>query len=104
MSFNEAEPSPFQVVDILWSDPVTQQGCRVNEERGAGCYFGPDVTEMFLRKHNLQFIIRSHECKLDGYELCHDRKVANHRSDQVWDRGGAGAGRICILLVKHCLE
>lgn len=65
----------LQVFDILWSDPQGTEGCIPNSLRGAGTYFGPDVTEQFLAKHNLMFIIRSHECKIDGYELTHNDKV-----------------------------
>lgn len=54
---------------------MPQEGCRVNTVRGGGCYFGPDVTGKILEKHNLQFLIRSHECKQEGYEFCHNRKV-----------------------------
>uniref|UniRef100_A0AAQ6ISC1 Serine/threonine-protein phosphatase n=1 Tax=Anabas testudineus TaxID=64144 RepID=A0AAQ6ISC1_ANATE len=64
-----------QILDLLWSDPMTSDGCIPNEVRGGGCYWGPDITEDFLNRHNLQFIIRSHECKQDGYEFCHNRKV-----------------------------
>lgn len=76
--------SSLQVVDILWSDPMAQEGCRANTVRGGGCYFGPNVTEQLLQKYNLQFLIRSHECKPEGYEFCHSRKVGGcvlqHRS------------------------
>ena len=54
---------------------MAQEGCKANTVRGGGCYFGPNVTEQLLQKYNLQFLIRSHECKPEGYEFCHRRKV-----------------------------
>lgn len=50
-------------------------GCRPNTFRGGGCYFGPDITERILRKHDLELLVRSHECKCEGYEYVHGRKV-----------------------------
>lgn len=66
----------FQIVDVLWSDPMAPNGCIPNEVRGGGCYWGPDVTEEVLGRHNLQLLIRSHECKQEGYEFCHNRMVS----------------------------
>ncbi|CAE7724248.1 PPP5C [Symbiodinium microadriaticum] len=58
--------------DLLWSDPINEDG-RFPSQRGAGIYFGPDVTEEFCRNNNLLCCIRSHEVKHRGYE---------------WQRGG----------------
>lgn len=32
--------------DVLWSDPVMEPGLRMNETRGVGTVFGPDITEV----------------------------------------------------------
>lgn len=64
-----------QVFDILWSDPQHNSGCQPNSLRGAGTYFGPDVTLNFLQKNKLVFLVRSHECKHEGYEVIHNEKV-----------------------------
>ncbi len=37
--------------------------------------FSPDITEAFLEANNIDFIIRSHECKESGYEYTHNNKV-----------------------------
>ena len=59
--------------ELLWSDPQFQCG-RSPSKRGVGVQFGPDVTERFIRKNNLEYIIRSHEVKQEGYEVAHNGK------------------------------
>ncbi|CAF5102294.1 unnamed protein product, partial [Rotaria sp. Silwood1] len=63
--------------NLLWSDPDphNRQGCRNNDDRNIGCFFGPDITEQFLNEYNYSMLIRSHQVKERGYEFTHDHKV-----------------------------
>ncbi|XP_050294825.1 serine/threonine-protein phosphatase 5 [Anthonomus grandis grandis] len=70
---NRQPPEEGPMCELLWSDPQPQNG-RAPSKRGVGCQFGPDVTENFLKLNKLDYIIRSHEVKNDGYEVAHNGK------------------------------
>lgn len=66
-------PESGIMCELLWSDPQAQCG-RNPSKRGVGIQFGPDVTKRFLQKNKLDYIIRSHEVKNEGYEVQHEGK------------------------------
>jgi len=64
------------VVDILWSDPTdsdSELGIQPNfvrDPNGTGniVKFGPDRVKTFLENNKASFILRAHECVMDGFE------------------------------------
>ncbi|OCT55089.1 Serine/threonine-protein phosphatase T [Cladophialophora carrionii] len=61
------------MMEMLWTDPQPQNG-RGPSKRGVGLQFGPDVTKRFCENNGLEAVIRSHEVRMDGYEVEHDGK------------------------------
>ena len=70
---NRQPPEDGIMCELLWSDPQPMRG-RAPSKRGVGCQFGPDVTQNFLDTNNMDYVVRSHEVKDEGYEVCHDGK------------------------------
>ena len=64
------------VMDILWSDPTDndeEKGILPNKERdgnelGIIVKYGPDIVKKFIKENGISYIIRAHECVMDGFE------------------------------------
>ena len=59
------------MMEMLWTDPQPMPG-RGPSKRGVGLQFGPDVTKRFCEANGLKAVIRSHEVRMEGYEVEHD--------------------------------
>ena len=84
-------PEEGLMCELLWSDPQLFNG-RSPSKRGVGIHFGPDVTSKFLANNNLEYIVRSHEVKDEGYEVAHGGKCitifsAPNYCDQMGNKG-----------------
>ena len=60
--------------DLLWSDPQPFEG-KSPSKRGVGYSFGPDITAAFLKRNDLDLLVRSHEVKDEGYLVEHAGKT-----------------------------
>ncbi|KAF2118964.1 Metallo-dependent phosphatase-like protein [Lophiotrema nucula] len=90
--FKQRQPGQSGLMmEMLWTDPQTQNG-RGPSKRGVGLQFGPDVTKRFCKANGLEAVIRSHEVRMDGYEVEHDGKCitvfsAPHYCDSTGNKG-----------------
>jgi len=71
------------MMEMLWTDPQTLPG-RGPSKRGVGLQFGPDVTKRFCEKNGLEAVIRSHEVRMEGYEVEHDGRCITGKSSPAW--------------------
>lgn len=84
-------PDQGLMCELLWADPMPMNG-RAPSKRGVGLHFGPDVTKAFCELNGLDYIVRSHEVKDDGYEVMHDGRCitvfsAPNYCDQMDNKG-----------------
>lgn len=76
-------PEQGLLCDLLWSDPAYDTGPAAdvdgfkrpgwgNSIRGTSYVYGPKVLDHFMKKHDLDLIVRGHQCMEDGYEFFDD--------------------------------
>ena len=94
-------PSEGLMTELLWSDPRDENGWKPSD-RGAGVYFGEDVTDKFLKENNLTLLIRSHEVKMEGYEIQHSGKtITIFSAPNYYDMTG-NKGAIIRIIGEEC--
>lgn len=63
------------MMELLWSDPMEQQGVAPNRRGGATITWGPDVSTDFLKSNGLELLVRSHQVCKNGWESHHNGSV-----------------------------
>jgi len=61
--------------DLLWSDPHPEIMGFGQNDRGVSISFGRDVVDAFLRKEDMDLVVRAHQVVEDGYEFFGDRSL-----------------------------
>lgn len=67
-------PHNGTLCDLLWSDPEESKSGFGPSPRGAGFYWGEDITDKFTHTNNLKMICRAHQLIMEGYSQCHNKK------------------------------
>ena len=68
-------PKEVFLEEMLWNDPEENITGTQRSPRGAGKLFGENVTEAFLKRLQVNALIRGHEPCDEGFKLNHDGKV-----------------------------
>merc|ERR1711920_721458 len=68
-------PDTGVLCDLLWADPDKDISGWAENDRGVSYMFGPDVVDAFLKKHDLDLIVRAHQVVEDGYDFFAERRL-----------------------------
>lgn len=72
---HEKHPQESHLEEILWSDPKEGIKGTYPSPRGAGKFFGEDVTERFLKMLGVNVLIRGHEPSREGFKINHGGRI-----------------------------
>merc|ERR1712224_685558 len=68
-------PDTGLLCDFLWADPDLDYSGWAENDRGVSFTFGADVVEAFLKKHDLDLVVRAHQVVENGYEFFANRQL-----------------------------
>eukprot|EP00927_Polykrikos_kofoidii_P052286 TRINITY_DN4607_c0_g1_i1.p1 TRINITY_DN4607_c0_g1~~TRINITY_DN4607_c0_g1_i1.p1 ORF type:complete len:332 (+),score=57.53 TRINITY_DN4607_c0_g1_i1:157-1152(+) len=68
-------PDSGFLCDLLWSDPQVDASGFGPNDRGVSVSFGQDVVTSFLKKVDMDLVVRAHQVVEDGYEFFADRQL-----------------------------
>ena len=65
------------IEELLWAEENEENGIT---ESDRGISFGPDISEQFLQRNKLEYIIKGHTYVPKGFEITHDGRVVTLHS------------------------
>merc|ERR1712190_180241 len=68
-------PDSGLLCDLLWSDPSPEVPTWGENDRGVSFTFGAEIVRSFLKKHDLDLVVRTHRVVEDGYEFFAGRQL-----------------------------
>ncbi|KAI0988272.1 hypothetical protein GJ496_003892 [Pomphorhynchus laevis] len=68
-------PDNGLMCDLLWADPDPRIIGFSNNDRGVSYIFGVDAVEKFLKKFNIELIVRAHQVVENGYSFFARKKL-----------------------------
>lgn len=78
-------PDKGLLCDLLWADPEPNLNGWKENDRGVSYVFGGNIVSSFLKKHNLDLIVRAHQVVQDGYEFFQKRQLTRCKINQGWE-------------------
>jgi len=67
-------PDAGLLCDLIWSDPEQIQGWGEND-RGVSFVYGENIVNSFLKKYDMDLVVRAHQVVEDGYEFFSRRQL-----------------------------
>jgi protein phosphatase len=83
-------PNKSFLEEILWNDPMDNLGS-TKSPRGAGFLYGPDVTDEYLTRIQVNTLIRGHQSCREGYKIDHGKIITLFSCKLGSYRNNAGA-------------